>query len=486
MTDEELDLIEIKRGLSLLFQPRDIVEIRVPRKHDIKFSSTISGFFDDLDKLAQAIQYINTKYNQTVYMTMNPIKKSWMTVDNTAYIGSKSMREALEKANQPLEPRMKKSMIWETGKEHWSMRMTDDSDILERRWILVDIDAGQPSGTNSNDIEHQYTHLMTKAVLTRLKEHGFPGCGVTNSGNGHHIYIRVLLENSAASTVLVRRFLRTLAQEFNGKFGNATIDEAMFNAGRITKATGTKVFKGPHTITRPCRKSTVLQFANNQTAPIELIQKIANEYVLKPNDVLAYNPNDQTVVDSAELQKQISRLQEFLDFYELDYTRVIQDGGTYRIPCTCPNEEEHTMNGGEMETFVTVHANGALGFCCHHGHCQRFRGWKEFKKFLQQKYNKTFKWEPEGILFFKGKQITGPPVPYVQKSIWINPAPTKLNGAIALLSQADDMTPTHEVMAAGAELGLSERTVRRAYSTAGVTTIQTKAGYFLKRTEPNL
>jgi len=66
------NLTEIRKGLDLLFEPGDVVELRVPRKHEVEYSSTTSGFFDDLDRLAEAIDYINTKKKQTVYVTMNP------------------------------------------------------------------------------------------------------------------------------------------------------------------------------------------------------------------------------------------------------------------------------------------------------------------------------------------------------------------------------------------------------------------------------
>ena len=89
------NLLEIRRGLDLLYNQGDIVEMRVPRKHEVEYSSTTSGFFDDLDRLSEAIEYINTKKCQTVYVTLNPLKRDWQEVNNQAYVGSSTLRQEL-------------------------------------------------------------------------------------------------------------------------------------------------------------------------------------------------------------------------------------------------------------------------------------------------------------------------------------------------------------------------------------------------------
>jgi len=80
-----------------------------------------------------------------------PLRRDWQGINNQAYIGSATLRDELQLSQQPLEPRMKKSIAWESGKTHYSMRMSEDEDISHRRWILIDIDAGQPAGTNSSE-----------------------------------------------------------------------------------------------------------------------------------------------------------------------------------------------------------------------------------------------------------------------------------------------------------------------------------------------
>ena len=112
-TDEQA-LSEIRKGVNMLYRAGDIVELRVPRKHEDKFSKTTAGFFNNLELLAQAIHLINKKYHQTVYTMLNPLRPTWMKFNNKAYVGSSTMRTEIQRAGEPLEPRMKKSTLWES------------------------------------------------------------------------------------------------------------------------------------------------------------------------------------------------------------------------------------------------------------------------------------------------------------------------------------------------------------------------------------
>jgi hypothetical protein len=389
----ENDLNEIRRGVSMLYRAGDIVEMRVPRKHDVEFSANISGFFDDMELLAQAIYLVNRNYKSTVYTMMNPIKPGWMTVNNKAYVGSKTMREEMNRAGLALEPRMKKSVLWESGKTHWAMRMAEDEDVLKRRWILIDIDAGQPANTNSSDAEHDNTLAMAKAVIQYLTDQGFPAPALTDSGNGHHVYVRVDLENDAASAFLVRRFLKALHQKFAGHFGSAHVDEGMFNAGRITKATGSFVYKGVHTAERPRRRSEVLEFASNKFALRDQLQEIADEYVLAPGETLtSWSEGGGIAIADDEMQYLVDRVKAFLQFYDIEYHGLKQTGDDIVIPCVCPNAAQHSMDGGELECVVMIAASGALSFCCQHAHCQQLRTWKGAKAFLEESTGEYFNW----------------------------------------------------------------------------------------------
>jgi hypothetical protein len=448
------NLIEIRKGLDLLYNQGDMVEMRVPRKHEVEYSSTTSGFFDDLDRLAEAIQYINTKKQQTVYVTLNPLKRDWQEVNNQAYVGSSTLRQELQSKGLPLEPRMKKSVSWESGKTHYSMRMAEDSDILSRRWILIDIDAGQPAGTNSSEQEHVDTLDMAMAIREWLTKKGFPKTGLTNSGNGHHVYLRVDLPNDASTTILVKRFLKALNASFVGRFGTAMVDEGMFNAARITKAAGTIVYKGPPSPDRPNRQSCVLHMASPEPAALSLIESIANEYKPVNGEFAHFNPNDE-VIDDKELRHRVERLKAYLDYYDVEYGPVRQSEDYVVVPCTCPNASEHTMNGGELEAIASVRSSGQYGFCCQHAHCQQLKSWKGFRQFVESRSDKpAFEWETITIMLH-GQHIAGPK-PIGQQPVIVNNNAKRLVAA-EILNKYDYKTACE----LAEEQGISERTMRR-------------------------
>jgi hypothetical protein len=386
---------KIRSGLDLLFRKGDSIEMRVFRDRDKKYSANVSGFFNDLDKLAQAIYAIN-KRGRTIFVTMNPLKVTWQAVNNKAYIGSAPLRQELEKAGLPLEPRMKASKDWETGQIHHAMRMSDDGDTLARRWILVDIDAGQPPETNSSDVEHANTRAMADAILEFFAEHSFPPCGLTNSGNGHHVYIRLnALENTPENLYLVQRFLLALAQRFDGKFGTAALDISVFNSSRVTKCPGSMVFKGTDTTERPCRRSEVLQVASLRFTTVEQIKEIADEYVGKIN---AWSGQGADAIEDVELKAKVEKLKEFLTFHEIEFGNISLVGEHVVIPVTCPNIAQHTCDTGEMQTVATVRVSGQFGFNCLHAHCQKLHGWAGLKAFVEARDGRKFSFDP-GVTF---------------------------------------------------------------------------------------
>jgi hypothetical protein len=120
-------LAEIKRALALFFAPGDVVEIRAlktPKK-------TQSGYFTDHDKLAEAAAALSGQSPGT-YVVMNKVRM-----------------ELLARSANRVTP--------------YAETTTADSDIMRRRWLLVDFDAFRPAGISSSVSEHE-------AALTRAQE----------------------------------------------------------------------------------------------------------------------------------------------------------------------------------------------------------------------------------------------------------------------------------------------------------------------------
>lgn len=392
-----------------------------------------------------------------------------MGVDDTAYNGSSVLRSKLDKAGLSLTPRMKSQTSWESGKQFWVMKTAEDGDIARRRWILIDIDAGQPPETNSNNDEHAATLAMAKAVMEYLQAHGFPAPALADSGNGHHVLVRVDLANDKESMTLVRRFLNTLAHEFDGKFGTAIIDQGMFNAGRITKAYGTKVYKGPQTFDRPRRWSRVLELGSKRTAPVLVIEDIASLSGLKPGEEWV----EQGPMADGELKSQVTRMQEFLDFYEIDHREPKLTDNDVVIPCVCPNAESHTMDGGDMECVAFVRLSGELGFCCQHAHCQELRSWRGAKAWLETKTGKKFNWSGMGEVYVDDHTL---PTERIEVTVVKE---TQQDKAIRLLQSLKPRCTVAEARALAAAEGIPERTLRWAYEPAGIKFERTKTGDML-------
>ena len=61
---------EILRAARALFEPGQVVEVRVPKAGAAK---TISGYFSDLERMAQAIAGLEKARHPGVYWTLNPV-----------------------------------------------------------------------------------------------------------------------------------------------------------------------------------------------------------------------------------------------------------------------------------------------------------------------------------------------------------------------------------------------------------------------------
>ena len=125
------DLAEIKRTISLLYQPGDVVELRA-----LDFDGKPhAGYFDDFDKLATAAVRLSGTM-MGVYLVLNPIKK-----------------ELLARAVNRIVDRPK--------------NLTADNDIISRRWFPIDVDANRAPGISSTD-EEQNSRSPQQRILKHI------------------------------------------------------------------------------------------------------------------------------------------------------------------------------------------------------------------------------------------------------------------------------------------------------------------------------
>ena len=117
-TGEACDLPEIRRALTVLYPPGDVVELRAL---DVG-GKTVAGYFNDHAKLAGAAATLSGSA-AGVYVVLNELPLSLLARSaNRLTTGPKTL--------------------------------TQDKDIIRRRSLPIDVDAKRPAGISSTDTEH--------------------------------------------------------------------------------------------------------------------------------------------------------------------------------------------------------------------------------------------------------------------------------------------------------------------------------------------
>ena len=331
-----LDLERIKQGIGLLTRPGDVHELRVPKAGRLK---TVSGYFDDPEKLAQAIAELSGEA-EGVYITLNPVNPA-----------------LLARANNRWKP--------------YAETLTGDADIVERLWLLIDIDPQRPAGISSTDIEKHAAKAKALEVYEYLKGRGWPLPIPANSGNGYHLRYRIKLPNGVESTQLVKDCLNALSAKFSDDA--VKIDTSVFNASRIVKAYGSLAAKGDNTEERPHRFASLMKsdYTAATEVPIGLLQALAAEAPKKEQ------PKKESSGTGAKTTPE--RMEQYLDYYEITHGEAKRiSAGWMWILKPCPLDSTHTGTS----SAVILRDDGTLCFECKHNSCQI--PWKEFRAKIEE------------------------------------------------------------------------------------------------------
>ena len=322
---------EIQRAIRILYEPGDVVEVRVLKAGRY---GTISGYFNDPALLAGAIRHLDGQ-GPAVYSTLNPIN-----------------RNLLARAANNVKTRA----------EH----TTQDADVLYRRWLLVDCDPKRPSGISSTDEEHNLAIKMAANIASHLTGQGWPDPVLADSGNGAHLLYRLPdLDNNDSSTELIRKCLQALAQQFDTTL--ISVDRNVFNASRICKAYGTVVRKGDSLPDRPHRLSRVLEEVpcRIQTVSRELLERLAGECSERP--------------PGTNRPGNVFNLEEWLRTNGLEVVKgpdACSTGQKWLLK-SCPFNPEH------KKPAIIRRTEGALIYSCLHNSCAG-KDWKAFRELVEK------------------------------------------------------------------------------------------------------
>ncbi len=138
-TQPKADLVEIRRALSVLYKPGDVVELRAL---DVA-GNTHAGYFNDFDRLATEAATLSG-HAAGVYVILNRVNPALL---------ARAANRAKKVVKQPL---------------------TQDTDVTRRQWFPIDADPERPKGISSTNQEHEAALATTKGIKVYLLGLGFP------------------------------------------------------------------------------------------------------------------------------------------------------------------------------------------------------------------------------------------------------------------------------------------------------------------------
>lgn len=315
----------------------ELVEIRL-----VSNGKTASGYFTDAKTLIEAIRPYTDAYN--VYFTMNKVNPACY---------SREQRDRII-----LKPK----------------NTTQDSEVVCRDWVLIDLDPKRLSGICSTKEEAIKAHEKGKEVYRFLIDRGFNEPIVIFSSSGIHLYLKCALLNTEENTKLVKRFLEALSMLFSDEY--VDVDTSVYNAGRISRLIGSYSCKGARNDKeRPQRECRFLNIPEEiKTNEKEYFEKIASLY---PEDAKPTRENNYST--------EKFKLEEFIQKYGIQVTKVENvAGGKKYILDHCVFNDSHRGK----DAVIFQRDSGEIAYHCFHQSCSHYT-WKDVRlKFDPSAYDK--------------------------------------------------------------------------------------------------
>jgi hypothetical protein len=235
---EPVDPREVRKALDVLLQADAVSELRVLQAQR---QGTLTGYYDDRERLFEdAVRW--SGHCRAVFVTLNPVEP-------------------------PSRLRVLNRLI------RLRIDQTDDSAIVRRRWLLIDIDPVRLPQTSSTVGQHEASMHRARQVRRWLTEVGWPQPILADSGNGTHLLYSLDLENTSGTTAVIQRALAGMDLRFSDS--TVAIDASVWDAARFVKLYGTLAAKGKRTAERPHRLARMLEVPQElQVAARSLIEMI--------------------------------------------------------------------------------------------------------------------------------------------------------------------------------------------------------------------
>ena len=320
------DANEIIHALRLWFQAGDVFEVRVldAISADYRREHIESGYFDyeHISAVPEALKRLLSF--RGVYVTVNPVNP-----------------DLLARAVNRLRP---------AGRNP----TTADTDIVRRRWLLIDCDPRRASGVSSSNSEHESALAKAREIRDGLSSLGWADPIMTDSGNGAQLMYRIDLP--ADDGELVHRVIGEIAKASSEQ---VAIDTSVHNPARIWRLPGTMNCKGDSIPERPHRMARILE------EPQDIVP-VSREQM---QDIVSYqSEGTQTDVPDDEWKHTMPAfdLDSWIAQYcpELGSPQPWKSGRKWIFP-VCPFNEAHT----NKSAVLIQEPSGAVAFKCHHNGC---------------------------------------------------------------------------------------------------------------------
>lgn len=399
MTDKN-NQDRLEATFKLFFKPGEIAEIRAfgltgknPAWQGWGGSkSTISGYFDDSAKFAQAADRLDKlKQASAVYFIFNPCVPGLLARAKNRLIVAK--------------------------------HTTADDQILCHRWLMIDVDPERPAGISATDKEIELAKACFDKIVSFLSEEGWPDPITCLSGNGWHAMYKLPdLDNCKEITELKQKILQSLHHKFGSP--DILIDQKVFNASRLTKLYGTWARKGDSIPDRPHRQSYIKNIPEQiQIVTVEQLEAIASLLPAEqPTDSVENKTQAQIYSNNNNLgNNDLGRMdvRAYLNHYGVEVLKTSQKAGsTFFCLQHCVFNPEHKHN----EAAIVQASDGKLLYQCFHNSCQG-KVWKDARQIISGDdklaqfcvgYNPDIKprvkpvpeWVPDALLGVKKGQRT--------------------------------------------------------------------------------
>ena len=94
---------------------------------------------------------------------------------------------------------------------------TSDNDIINRDWLLIDVDPKRATGVSASNSEKANSKETINRVYGFLRDFGFCEPIVADSGNGFHLLYKINCENNNENKETLQKVLQVLDMYFSNE-----------------------------------------------------------------------------------------------------------------------------------------------------------------------------------------------------------------------------------------------------------------------------